>query len=146
MKDTLENQVLTPIIELNRPPATTHISAIPLRRSVVAATDCFRTRKRSATPVPSLRNHALAMINGQDVGSQPRPALDETLGNDTTSLETRQGACGTWYGTTRPVDNPDPHQNFYLKQLSVSLSKTSYSVVSCILSNPAPAQVKEIVR
>jgi len=37
------------------------------------------------------------------------------------SLEERQGACGVWSSYTALEGNGDPHQNYYLNQLSVSL-------------------------
>lgn len=83
--------------------------------------DCFKARKRSTPETRSLRDHATVMVKGQ--GAKPLPHLRTISDGDTTtarSMRRRQGACGGWTGTTEPVSNPDPHQNYYLKQLSVS--------------------------
>lgn len=94
-----------------------------LRRSGIPQADCFTTRKRSMPEARSLKSHAMVMINGQAVSTEPQPASSAISRNDvmtSRSTEKRQGACGLWSGTTEPVSNPDPHQNYYLKQLSVS--------------------------
>lgn len=94
-----------------------------LRRSDTPQTDCFTTRKRSMPETRSLKDHAMVMINAQAGSIEPQPALDAVSNGDITttrSMDKRQGACGLWSGTTKPVSNPDPHQNYYLKQLSVS--------------------------
>lgn len=60
-------------------------------------------------------------------GGDPAPAFDGNLTSpagdvdtgDVDALEKRQGACGLWSQTTHRVGNGNPHQNYFLKQLSV---------------------------
>lgn len=85
--------------------------------------DCFTTRKRSMAYTRSLKDHAIVMINGGAGAEEPHSARDMASDKDirnAKSMGKRQGACGVWTATTLPVSNPDPHQNYYLKQLSVS--------------------------
>ena len=60
-------------------------------------------------------------------GGDPTPAFDGNLTQpaggvdtgDVDMLDKRQGACGIWSQTTRRVGDGNPHQNYFLKQLSV---------------------------
>lgn len=60
-------------------------------------------------------------------GGDPAPAFenltspvgDVDTGDVDDALEKRQGACGLWSQTTHRVGNGNPHQNYFLKQLSV---------------------------
>lgn len=94
-----------------------------LRRRNTRQEDCFTSRKRNMSETRSLKDHAMVMINGGVVAEEPHSARYTTSGNDiriAKPMDKRQGACGTWTATTKAVSNPDPHQNYYLKQLSVS--------------------------
>lgn len=85
--------------------------------------NCFTSRKRSMSDTRSLKDHAMVMINGGAGVDEPDFARDITSEEDiriAKSMRKRQGACGVWTATTEPMPNPDPHQNYYLKQLSVS--------------------------
>lgn len=79
-------------------------------------TDCF---ENGNSPIlQSIANSMSAQIttpsiNERSVEEAPR------------SLEERQGACGTWSSYTALEGNGDPHQNYFLKQLSVSLNLTT---------------------
>lgn len=99
-------------------------SSARLRRRDTRQADCFTHRKRDTPDARSLKDHAMVMINGGAVAEVlPRSARDTISDKDTKiaePMDKRQGACGTWTATTKAVSNPDPHQNYYLKQLSVS--------------------------
>lgn len=72
-------------------------------------------------------NRALALLPGifeaMSSGGDPSPEFESNLTQSDGSLEVldkRQGSCGVWTSNTYRVGDGNPHQNFYLKQLSVS--------------------------
>lgn len=99
------------------PPDYANLPAHFVRRSAPSQDDssCLKNGGRSL-PVPrTLKSHAMAMMKGP--GSEPRPNTSAV------SIDKRQRIdipCAQWEHTTEAVENPDPHQNYYLKQLSVS--------------------------
>lgn len=105
------------------PLTDTNYSALSLQSLVTSQKDCFKAKNLSIPGSQSLRGHAMAMIYRPSAKSQP--ALNDiSVLMDGRSIENRQGGgipCGVWTATTKAVDNPDPHQNYYLKQLSVRL-------------------------
>lgn len=75
-------------------------------------TDCFASG--SSPILQSLANSMSAKVTA--------PSTKERSVEDASrSLEERQGACGTWSSYTALEGNGDPHQNYYLNQLSVSV-------------------------
>ncbi|KAH8777418.1 hypothetical protein F5883DRAFT_486721 [Diaporthe sp. PMI_573] len=58
-------------------------------------------------------------------GGDPTPAFDGNMtqpAGDVDMLDKRQGACGIWSQTTRRVGGGNPHQNYFLKQLSQNIN------------------------
>lgn len=97
------------------------LSRLPRRNTPQA--DCFNSRKRSMAYIRSLKDHAMVMINGgagAEMSYSTRDIISDKDIRVAKSMGKRQGACGVWTATTLPVPNPDPHQNYYLKQLGVS--------------------------
>lgn len=98
------------------------LTRLPQRNTRQA--DCFTTRKRSMAYTRSLKDHAMVMINGGAAAEEPHSAREIISDKDSRISKSiggkRQGACGVWTATTKPASNPDPHQNYYLQQLSVS--------------------------
>lgn len=58
------------------------------------------------------------MVKGGDPAPEFQGNLTKPAG-DIDMLDKRQGACGIWSQVTRRVGDGNPHQNYYLKQLSV---------------------------
>lgn len=55
-------------------------------------------------------------------GGDPAPGFEGNLTKRAGNIDVpskRQGACGVWTSSTYKVGDGNPHQNFYLKQLSV---------------------------
>lgn len=78
------------------------------------------------SPVVAREAEDLALLPGMldkmIKGGDPAPAFEGNLtspAGDVDALEKRQGACGLWSQTTHRVGNGNPHQNYFLKQLSV---------------------------
>ncbi|OBU00954.1 hypothetical protein VE01_00773 [Pseudogymnoascus verrucosus] len=75
-------------------------------------TDCFASG--SSPILQSLANSMSAQI--ATPSTKPRSVEDAPR-----SLEERQGACGTWSSYTALEGDGDPHQNYYLNQLSENI-------------------------
>jgi hypothetical protein len=84
----------------------------------------IRARSARAPVARETENAALLpgildkMMNGGD----PAPVFDGNLtepAGDVDTLDKRQGACGFWSQITRRIGDGNPHQNYFLKQLSV---------------------------
>lgn len=77
-------------------------------------TDCFTSGSS-----PILQSVANSMSAKVTTPSTTERSVEEAP----RSLEERQGACGTWSSYTALEGDGDPHQNYFLKQLSVSLDQ-----------------------
>lgn len=103
-------------------------------------TVCSNTGKRRTIETRSLKNHAMAMISGQVIEPQEQESETKAYGG-LVPAKKRQGGgnpCGTWTTTTKPVENPDPHQNYYLKQLSVSSTLAQIHLPPTPKKSPQP--------
>lgn len=78
--------------------------------------DCFQSGSS-----PFLKTIASSMSAGISTTNITERSVEESP----RSLEERQGACGIWSSYTRLKGDGDPHQNYFLKQLSVSLDLAS---------------------
>ncbi|OBT64832.1 hypothetical protein VE03_06403 [Pseudogymnoascus sp. 23342-1-I1] len=74
--------------------------------------ECFTTDSS-----PILKSIASSMAAKITTPSTPKRSAEESP----RSLEERQGACGTWSSYTALVGDGDPHQNYYLNQLSENI-------------------------
>lgn len=86
-------------------PSSLQLTPISKRDS----TNCFQSGS------PGLQMTANAMLNG----AAPPPAGNITA-RKAEAINKRQAPCGSWTGETQIVGDGNPHQNYLLKQLSVS--------------------------
>ncbi|KFY39147.1 hypothetical protein V495_06128 [Pseudogymnoascus sp. VKM F-4514 (FW-929)] len=75
-------------------------------------TDCFTSG--AAPTIQSIANSMFAKAAAPSVAER---SVEEAP----RSLEERQGACGVWSSYTALEGNGDPHQNYYLNQLSENI-------------------------
>lgn len=87
----------------------------------VPASTISSARYRPATTV-TLEDNSIALLPGILETMATDGGLEGNLTERAENIDVlnkRQGACGVWTSSTYKVGDGNPHQNFYLKQLSV---------------------------